>query len=673
MKVWIVDIFVASLVLLVCPLTSSSQVDFTSRVVAENLFVPWDMLEGPDGKIWFTTRNGFVCRVHPDTRELDTLLDLSNVVASVSEIGLLGMALHPQFADSPYVFCSYIERISSVLYKKITRYRLVDGKLRDGNTIYTLWPVATWHQGCRMMFLPDGTLMFTNGDLPQSDSTFNPQSDAGKICRIHSDGRIPADNPFPNSRAWSVGHRNPQGLCMLPDGTIFIAEHGNIIEDEINLITKGGNYGWPLVEGPCDLPLEIEVCRENQVIEPAWSTGNRTLAPSALEYYNHTLYPALAGKLICTFLKASRLLTFGLTEDHQRVAFNTELLNYRHGRIRDVLILKSGRVFICTGNSGFENIEPFPRPNHDVILELLPVWVRKSPVVHAARDTTIVRADPGTEVLNFVEFCSVGDDPVFYTGFDNYPNNIMEARFWQDGASTEKSSCYPFRVIYKPDSSYPHFAVSIVWVRDVDSSEKPIVANLKGLPQSGLAITVFDTITASVSNQALVVLQNIGEDAVVITGGTFSPEASAEFSENLFPLSIAGGNISMLTIANIERMPTDRVISIGFATSSFKHPRQFIRIPGVVSVASTDEIPFGISPNPAFESLTVSGSSDAPYHLRVVDVFGSPVFTSDLVQSPATTFYFGTFNGGNGVAPGIYIAEISTSLRVYTIPFVVRR
>ena len=248
-------LLIAVALLLACS-SLHAQVDFTARPVVSNLRIPWDMVEGPGGYIWYTERIGLISRVHPDSNKVDTLLDMKDGVSNIVEIGLLGMALHPAFETQPYVYAAYAVRDNEDWVKRITRWKYNGTKLVEPEIIYELRPAQQWHQGCRILILPDSTMMFTNGDQPSPDSTFSLTSEIGKTIRINLDGSIPADNPFPGSKIWSIGHRNPQGICRTSKGEIYVSEHGDNTEDEINRIVKGGNYGWPRVVGRSDTPSE---------------------------------------------------------------------------------------------------------------------------------------------------------------------------------------------------------------------------------------------------------------------------------------------------------------------------------------------------------------------------------------------------------------------------------
>jgi glucose/arabinose dehydrogenase len=254
-----------------------------------------------------TERNGTVSRIDPETGERKVILTLADV-REVGESGLLGLALHPGFADTPQVFLVYTYG-SSTLREKLVRYTYNGTSLVDPVTLIQDIPASSTHDGSRLRVLPDRTLLMTTGDAqisaaPQSHTSLN-----GKILRLRFDGSAPGDNPeagapYPANLVWTTGHRNPQGLAPGPDGIVYSSEHGPTSDDEINIVMKGRNYGWPNVAGFCDnvtSPNEKSFCQDSSVVEPikAWSP---TIAPAGTGYYAATMpiAPFLHSLLVST-------------------------------------------------------------------------------------------------------------------------------------------------------------------------------------------------------------------------------------------------------------------------------------------------------------------------------------------------------------------------------------
>jgi glucose/arabinose dehydrogenase len=626
--------YLYSLLLLFCATPLFGQVDFTGRVVATNRQIPWDMLEGPDGNIWFTERIGLVSRLDPDTRQIDTIFDMRSGILNLVEVGLLSMVLHPDFADTPYVYLSYVYRDTYEWVKHVSRFRYTGATLTDEKVLYELRPAELWHQGCRMLVLPDRTLMFTNGDQPAPDSTYSSTSEIGKILRIHLDGTIPTDNPYPGNRVWSRGHRNPQGLCMLPNGFVYSSEHGERIEDEINLIRKDGNYGWPKVEGMCDTPEEIAFCNANGVIEPAWSSGQvQTYAPAGIEYYGHSRYPSLTGKLISTHLKSSRIMAHTLSADQEHITQTDHFIQYRFGRIRDVLVMNNGRLFICTGNVGYKNIEPFPKSTDDVIVELLPVWQHSKPAVQARYDTIVYRTNVGDSVRAFIPFCGVSAGTVRYLDFQTTPGNMFQQRHWQDAATTEGSECWPFRVLYVPDSAYPHRAIATAWYDDHAGGRDSVSTVVVGLPYRGMIVSdqpTYDSSLTAASCTYAVAVSNIGDTAVTISGYASEPQSIGHIVDVDLPITIApGASVRVpIRVDSIHGRTSDGVVTL--LTDGLRDPRIRLITTFVVDSTTQVESESTILPFPVKDAFEVHNAPLGMTQVRIYDTQGRMVFHTDV-------------------------------------------
>jgi len=334
------------------------------RTVATGLDTPWEVLWGPDGWLWVTERAGRISRIHPETGQQQVIATLGDVYEQ-GESGLLGMALHPNFADSPYVFVAYTWRDGSQILERIVRFTYDGATLGDMRILLDRIPGATIHDGCRLLILPDHTLLVTTGDANVPSRAQDRQSAAGKVLRLNLDGTIPADNPIPGSPVWSLGHRNAQGLTVF-GGIVYSSEHGPNSDDEVNIIERGRNYGWPTVMGYCDSPTERTFCDQEQVVEPiaAWTP---TIAPCGLEYYASDRIPQWQHSLLLVTLKAARLVVLRLDSTRRRVVSEQHFLVGELGRLRDVCVSPDGRVFVATSNRDGRGT---PRSGDDRIVEL---------------------------------------------------------------------------------------------------------------------------------------------------------------------------------------------------------------------------------------------------------------------------------------------------------------
>lgn len=333
-------------------------------VVATNLSVPWDMTFGADGWIWFTELNGNIKRMHPDTYEIRQVYSIPDVALFGFSVGLHSIVLHPDFNNTPYVYVHYA---NSNTTSKIVRYQydLPNNTLTDPTIVMGGIPAGVSHNGSRMVILDD-KLYISLGDTYSTPAVAqNLSSINGKVLRMNLDGSVPTDNPIAGSYVYSWGHRNPQGLCY-GNGKFYSSEHGTGANDEINVIEPNRNYGWPTVEGLCNTTSEITFCNANNVKEPIWS-WSPSIAPAGIDYYQNAAIPEWNHSLLLAVLKDKKLIQLKLNEDGtQIIQQNTYLVN-TYGRLRDVLVLPDGRVFLCTSNKDYAGS---PTATDDRIVEL---------------------------------------------------------------------------------------------------------------------------------------------------------------------------------------------------------------------------------------------------------------------------------------------------------------
>ena len=279
--------------------------DLEVRVILKDLEIPWDMDWSNDGWIWFSEKKGRISRFSPDSGVLQEMLFLEDVFQSADNSGLHALALHPEFPGVPHVYAHYTY---SQNQSRLVRYSFDAANEGLGHRTVLLdeLPAHVSHNGSRIVFSPDGSKLFLAlGDAHSKQMAQDVDSPSGKILRMNLDGSIPADNPFPNSLTWSYGHRNPQGLVMAANNKLYSSEHGARTDDELNIIEKGENYGFPLVQGFCDSKKEANLCDEHDVVVPlmVWSP---TFGVSAVEFYDHEAIPEWRNSILITSLKASR-------------------------------------------------------------------------------------------------------------------------------------------------------------------------------------------------------------------------------------------------------------------------------------------------------------------------------------------------------------------------------
>ncbi len=331
------------------PTTSPTGTDAV-QIVAMNLQKPWAMSFG-DNKIFFTEKIGKIRVIDNGTLVNEPVDDLQ--VADVTEAGLLGITLHPDFEKNHFIYVYYTYREGNNLWNKVLRLTESKDKIVDTKVILDKIPGAEFDDGGVIKFGPDKKLYIGTGDATNKSSAQDLKSLAGKILRLNDDGSIPQDNPFPNSPVYSYGHRNPQGLAWDDQGNLYETEEGPTQNDEINLIKPGQNYGWPNQE-----------CSGSPQYQTALVCYNPSIGPAGITYYS-------TGKLdIKNSLILSTLLGHSL---YQLPVQNGTILEQKIildgvGRIRDVGKGPDGYLYILTSNTDGMG---FPGQNDDKLLRIV--------------------------------------------------------------------------------------------------------------------------------------------------------------------------------------------------------------------------------------------------------------------------------------------------------------
>lgn len=323
----------------------------TPQVVAENLDIPWDLVFLPDGTILVTQRGGQLLHITSPQQSIPV-----EGVVHRGEGGLMGLALHPDFATNQWLYLFFTTRGEDGLINRVDRYTLRDNQLSERTAIVDAIPGAQYHDGGRLAFGPDGYLYIATGDASQPDLAQDTNSLAGKILRVTDTGDVPADNPFGNP-VYSYGHRNPQGLAWDSTGQLWSTEHGpsgnETGHDEINRIEKGKNYGWPAIRGD-----QTQAGMETPVKH---SGSNETWAPGGAVITDQTLW--FAG------LRGQKLYQMNLANPSAPLVghFSEEL-----GRLRTVVLGPDNWVYLLTSNRDGHGK---PAQNDDRIIRVPLEWL----------------------------------------------------------------------------------------------------------------------------------------------------------------------------------------------------------------------------------------------------------------------------------------------------------
>ena len=323
---------------------SAEDDDVGVQVLVKNLQVPWGLAFLPDGDALVTERDTRrLLRVTPGGRS--TPVETITEAYAAGEGGLLGIAVSPKYATDKTVFIYYSTSSDNRIASLVLGQR--------PKPIVTGIPIAANHNGGRIAFGPDGYLYAGTGDAATPSRAQDVKSLGGKILRMTAAGKPAPGNPYPNSLVWSIGHRNVQGLAWDAKKRLWATEFGQKKFDEVNLVTKGGNYGWPTVEG---------TGTDKRFVNPlvTWTTDEAS--PSGDVVVGNTL--------IVAALKGERLWVLTLDPETPKVSGQPRaLLQSRYGRLRTVVAAPDGSVWVTTSNrDGRGN----PAVDDDRILRIIP-------------------------------------------------------------------------------------------------------------------------------------------------------------------------------------------------------------------------------------------------------------------------------------------------------------
>ncbi|MFY0598213.1 MAG: PQQ-dependent sugar dehydrogenase [Cyclobacteriaceae bacterium] len=343
-----------------------SSVDSTNRpyrleTVVDDLEVPWGLEFLPDGDLLISERKGSLIRYSKSMGK--TEINGIPPVLAVGQGGLLDIKLHPNYAENGwlYIAYSYISvKDTSSGNTAIIRAKLEDGALTNIEELYkgTHANNTNRHYGSRIVFDSEGFLYFSNGDKAQRDDF--PQSldnTNGKIHRLHDDGRVPADNPFVDQEGaiasiYSYGHRNPQGLAIHPfTGDIWECEHGPKGGDEINIIRKGLNYGWPIISYGINYDgTNFTEITEKEGMEQPIHYYVPSIATCGMAFVDSKIYPGWESNLLIGSLNSNYLERLELNGN--KVIYQEKLLEELDSRVRNVKMGPDGYIYVSVEEPG---------------------------------------------------------------------------------------------------------------------------------------------------------------------------------------------------------------------------------------------------------------------------------------------------------------------------------
>jgi glucose/arabinose dehydrogenase len=343
---------------------SPSFKNYTTEIVVPDLSIPWGLAFLPDGSLLITEKSGEL--IHFKNGVKTTIEGIPEVYVR-GQGGLMDLKLHPNYNENGWIYFSFAsaEGDGDGGNTAIMRAKLKNNTLIDKQLLYKASPNTKkgQHFGSRIEFDNDGYLYFSIGERGERD--INPQDitrDCGKIYRLYDDGRIPEDNPFvntPNAKKaiYSYGHRNPQGMTKNPEtGDIWVHEHGPQGGDEINIIQKGKNYGWPVISYGINYDsTSFTDLTEKEGMEQPFFYWVPSIAPSGMTFVTSDKYPDWKGNLLVGSLKFNYLERLIITSN--KVVKREKLLE-GIGRVRNVRQGTDGYIYVGFEGKGIIKIIP---------------------------------------------------------------------------------------------------------------------------------------------------------------------------------------------------------------------------------------------------------------------------------------------------------------------------
>jgi len=332
--------------------------------VASGLEVPWGIAFLSRGDILVTERPGRVRLVQ--NGKLQNTVVASVKVAKSGEGGLLGIAVHPDFAQNRFFYLYYTADKNGSRVNRVERWRLSSDrrKASPDRIIIDDIPAAVYHDGGRLRFGPDGMLYIGTGDGRKPNSSQDINSLAGKILRLTPDGQVPQDNPFPNNPVFVTGIRNTQGFDWLNKSTLWVTDHGPSGElgrtghDKVSIAKVGDNLGWPVIYG----------CESRKGMVTPSLSWEQAVPPGGAAIYTGNTIPEWKGNLIVGTLGSRHLhrIVFDLANP-RRVRLHEVYFQNQLGRLREVVMGPDGQLYVTTSNCDGRGECP---PQKDKILRI---------------------------------------------------------------------------------------------------------------------------------------------------------------------------------------------------------------------------------------------------------------------------------------------------------------
>ncbi|WP_223708486.1 PQQ-dependent sugar dehydrogenase [Niabella beijingensis] len=358
------------------------------QAVSINNKVPWELMWGPDNTLWYNEQDGRIFKIDHKTGKSKLLLAIKDVYQKNTS-GLLGMVAVASDTQNPesFLFVAYSFKNKDNVGLKLVRYLIEKDTLMRPKTFCTITGYRG-HFGSRIVLSADKKLFWATGDGAVSGAALDAADLKGKVLRFNLDGTVPSDNPIAGSPVWARGFRNIQGMVFSGNNLLYTSEHGDASDDEVNIVQKGGNYGWDKIEGAADTDAEKAFAGGTRIIEPvmAWTP---TIAPAGLTFYNNSRIPEWKNSLLLVSLKDRSLRVLKRSANGARIADETIYLDKVYGRLRAVCVSPDGDVYLSTSNKDW-NPYRHPAPDDDKILRITPVKKISAEVLHGKKPERIL-------------------------------------------------------------------------------------------------------------------------------------------------------------------------------------------------------------------------------------------------------------------------------------------
>ncbi|MEE3195949.1 MAG: PQQ-dependent sugar dehydrogenase [Candidatus Neomarinimicrobiota bacterium] len=348
----------------------TEKVSFQVQTFIDGFEIPWGIAFLPDQRMLVTDRIGNLWIIAKDgTDKVKVIGEVPNV-RSKGQGGMLDVEVHPNFSNNSYIYLAYSDVLDNKSHTSLIRAKLVNNRLIDSQVIFKpeekFFTKKAIHFGSRIVFDDEGFIYFSIGDRGDRDLAQNLEMPNGKMYRIHDDGTIPIDNPFYYTKGaiqsiWSYGHRNAQGLAIHPlTRQLWEAEHGPRGGDEVNIILKGHNYGWPVITyGKNYSGTIISRFTHKEGMDQPIFHWTPSIAVCGIAFYDGDQFPEWKNNLLATSLKFERLHRIELD------GFNMvkdEIIYEPGSRVRDVEIGPNGMIYVALEDPGrIVKISPYSK------------------------------------------------------------------------------------------------------------------------------------------------------------------------------------------------------------------------------------------------------------------------------------------------------------------------